>query len=213
MKRKLCILTALIALSIATGYAKGYYTPRERPDHLMFHVTPTLSLLDYKSADARSILGANVGAGVEYAHYFGRYVGISIGGELTSFNSFYFFKGHRDSLEFFDNWSSRYYMLRQNLTTKEYQRVTYLSVPIKLIYRQLLTRKLVFYASAGAAYGLHINENQSIVSGTIDRRAYFGSIHVEIDEFYPLQFGKFRDYINPSPEKQFKSTLIGIWLS
>jgi hypothetical protein len=210
MKIRIYILVVLLSMNAVCGYAKGYYTSRERPDQLMFHVTPTVSLLDYKSVDSKSSISGNIGIGAEYAHFFSQHWGLSVGAEISSFSSFYFFKGRRDSLELFDNWSSKYYMLRQNLTTKEHQNVTYLSFPVKFMYRHIFTKRLNFNASIGAAYGLYISENKSIISGTIDRQAFFGDIYVNIDEFYPLMFGKFTDYINPSPVKQFKSTVLGI---
>lgn len=210
MKNKLIYILILTMSCIGTTSAKRYYTSRERPDHLMFHLTPAVTLLDYKSADARSKIAGSVGAGMEYAHFFGRHFGLSVGAEVTSFSTFYRFRGRKDSLQMFDNWSSYYYKLRQNLTTREYQRVTYLSIPFKLQYRQLFTRKLVFNFSAGLAYTFYMGEKKSIVSGTVAREAWFDDIHVDIDEFYPLRFGKFRDYINPSSQKQFKQTLLGI---
>ena len=209
MKRKFYILIFLSVI-VSIGYAQGIYTIRERPDHLMFHVTPTVSILDYKSIDAKSKIAENIGFGMEYAHFFGQHLGLSIGTELTSFNSFYTFKGRKDSLELFDNWSGRYYQLRQDLTTKEYQHVTYLSFPVKVQFRFLLNNSLTFNLSAGAAYNVYLSENHSIISGTIDRRAFFNGIYVEVDDFRPLMFGKFSDYINPSPEKQFKTTITGI---
>lgn len=191
-------------------HAKSYYTSRERPDHLMFHTTPSISLLDYKSQEARSIISPSIGLGIEYAHFAGLHWGLSIGTEITSFSSIYIFDNRKDSLGLFDNWSNRNYTLRQNLTTKEHQRVTYLSIPAKLMYRRLFNRRLVFNASIGAAYGLYLMENHTIMAGNIDRRAFFNDIYVEIDDFKPLMFGKFPDYINPSSTPQFKSTWLGI---
>lgn len=199
-----------MVFSTLSIYAKTYYSKRERPDQLMFHITPTVSSLVYNSSDSRSNLRPNMGFGVEYSHFFVQHLGLSIGSELTTFNSTYVFKGRKDSLELFDNWSSRYYTLKQNLSTKEYQRVTYLSLPVKFHYRYNLNRQVNFNASIGVAYSLHISEKKSIISGTIDRRAFFENIYVEIDDFHPLMFGKFGYYIHPSPEKQFKSTLLGI---
>ena len=210
MKIRISILTILFALNMASGYAQYTYSGRARPDNFMFHVTPSLSLLDYKSADAKSSMSATIGAGVEYAHFFNQIFGLSIGAEFTSFSANYHFNGRKDSLELFDNWSSKYYKLRQNLTTKEYQRVTYLSFPVKLNFRHRLTDLLNFNASVGVAYTVYMSESKSIVSGTVDRQAFFGDIFVNIDNFHPLMFGKFTDYIHPSAEKQFKSTLLGV---
>jgi hypothetical protein len=211
MKKNIYILLVIsIVANIGIGHSETIYTMRERPDHLMIHFTPTVSILNYRSIDSKSTIAGNMGIGMEYAHYFGQHWGLSAGAELTSFNSFYSFKGRRDSLEMFDNWSGRYYTLRQNLTTKEYQHVTYLSFPVKIQYRCLVNSWLTFNASVGAAYSLYLSENRSIISGTIDRRAFFNGIFVEVDDFHPLMFGKFKDYINPSREKQFKNTVIGI---
>jgi outer membrane protein W len=210
MKIRICILIVLFLFNLVSGYAQTTYSGRGRPDQLMIHATPSLSLLDYKSVDSNSSFSGNLGAGLEYAHFFNKYVGLSFGAEVSSFSTFYTFNGRKDSLQLFDNWSSKYYKLRQNLTTKEYQKVTYLSFPIKINYRHNFTKDLNFNVSVGAAYALYITENKSIITGTIDREAFFGDINVNIDEFYPLMFGKFTDYINPSSEKQFKSTVLGI---
>lgn len=210
MKIRICILSLLCSFNLISGYSQTNYSGRARPDQLMLHTTPYVSLLDYKSVDSKSSISGNMGFGLEYAHYFGHYVGLSIGAEVSSFSTFYTFHGRRDSLELFDNWSSRYYKLRQNLTTKEYQKVTYLSFPVKLNFRHNLTKWFNINASVGAAYALYMKEDKSIKSGTIDREAFFGDINVNIDEFYPLMFGKFTDYIQPSPEKQFKSTILGV---
>lgn len=204
------IFIILFLLNTLYGFSIGNYTNRAQPDNLMFHLTPSVSLLEYKSIEAKSKISANVGMGVEYAHYFGQYLGLSIGAEISSFSSFYKFNGRRDSLELFDYWSSKYYKLRQNLTTKEHQRVTYLSLPVKLNFRSKLNNKLNFDISVGAAYTVYLSEKKSIVSGTVERQAFFGDIYVNIDDFRPLMFGQFTDYINPSSEKQFKSTLLGI---
>lgn len=203
-------LLIILSFHLISACAKGYYTSRERPDHLMLHLTPAVTILDYKSVDSRSFISGNIGLGAEYAHFFHQHWGLSVGAELSSFSSFYFFRGRKDSLELFDIWSSRYYKLRQNLTTKEYQNVTYFSFPVKVIYRHIFTRRFNINASIGAAYGLYASESKSIVAGTIDRQAFFGDIYVNIDDFKPLMFGKFKDYINPSPIKQFKSTVLGI---
>lgn len=211
MKLSNYILAIIFSLNIAFGYAESNdYSGRGRPDHIMFHTTPSVSLLNYKSIESRSTPGVSIGGGLEYAHFFNQYVGLSIGAELTSFSSFYKFNGRQDSLELFDNWSSRYYKLRQNLTTREFQSVTYLSIPFKLNFRHRLTDDLNYNISAGVAYTKYMFENKSIVSGYIDRQAFFGDIFVNIDEFYPLMFGKFDDYINPGPEKQFKNSFLGI---
>lgn len=192
------------------GYSQATYSGRGRPDQLMLHTTPSISLLDYKSVDSKSAISGNIGIGTEYGHFFNQYWGLTVGAEITSFSTFYTFKGRKDSLEMFDDWSLRYYKLRQKLTTMEYQSVTYLSFPVKLNFRHRLTNSLNFNISAGAAYTLYLTENKSIISGTIDRQAFFGDIYVNIDEFYPLMFGKFPDYINPSSEKQFKNTLLAV---
>ena len=210
MKIRICILMVLFSIRLMSGYGQTNYSGRGRPDQLMIHTTPSLSLLDYKSVDSKSSISGNFGVGLEYAHFFNQYVGLSVGAELSSFSTFYTFNGRKDSLELFDSWSSRYYKLRQNLTTKEYQSVTYLSFPVKINYRHSFTKDLNFNISAGVAYALYMSENKSVISGTIDREAFFGDINVNIDEFYPLMFGKFSNYINPSSEKQFKSTLLGI---
>ena len=209
MKTSVSILSILIMLNITFSYAQGFYGPT-RTDHVMLHSTGSVSLLDYKSIDSKSSISPNIGVGVEYAHFFGKNFGLSIGAELTSFSSYYRFNGRRDSLELFDNWSSRYYKLRQNLTTLEHQRVTYLSIPAKLNFRRRLAPQLTFHASAGAAYTVYLTEKQSVVAGTIDRQAFFGDIFVNIDDFRPLMFGKFNDFINPSSQKQFTKTLLGI---
>ena len=208
MMRKYIIL--LFLLSNLSGFSLGDYTNRAQPDNFMLHLTPSVALLEYKSMDAKSTVSANVGVGAEYAHYFDQYLGLSIGAEVTSFNAYYRFNERHDSLQLFDNWSSRYYKLRQNLTTREYQRVTYLSLPLKLNFRSRLSNTLNLDISVGAAYTVYLSEKKSIVSGTIDRQAFFGDIYVNIDDFRPLMFGKFTDYINPSPEKQFKHTWLGI---
>ncbi|MDD3322432.1 MAG: hypothetical protein PHS59_13415 [Paludibacter sp.] len=210
MKIRNFILVVLILFNLASGFTQTNYSGRGRPDQLILHTTPSVSLLSYKSLDSKSTISGNIGTGLEYGHFFNEIWGLSIGAEITSFSTFYHFKGRKDSLELFDNWSSRYYKLNQNLTTKEFQSVTYLSFPVKINYRHRLTKSLNFNVSAGAAYTLYFAENKSIVSGTIDRQAFFGDIYVNIDEFYPLMFGKFTDYINPSSEKQFKSTLLGV---
>ena len=210
MKKKQILIAFLFLINWGNGFAEDVYSKRERPDHLMFHFTPSISLLNYKSADQKSSISGDIGLGIEYAHFFGQHLGLSVGAELTSFSSYYTFYGRKDSLKLFDSWSGRYYELRQNLTTKEFQRVTYLSFPVKVMYRCLINNWLTFNASVGAAYAMYYNEKQSIVSGTIDRRAFFKDIFVEVDEFYPLMFGKFPTYINPSNENQFKSTIIGI---
>lgn len=202
--------TLLFLITVVSCSAEGYYTSKERPDHLMLHFTPTVSLLDYKSIESRSIVSPNIGAGIEYAHFFGRHLGLSIGAEFTSFSAFYNFSGKNDSLELFDSWSSRYYSLKQNLTTTEHQSVTYLSIPVKIIYRQIISKKINIYVSLGAAYGTYYKEHKSIISGTVDRQAVFKEINVTVDEFYPLMFGKFKNYINPSSEKQFKNTILGV---
>lgn len=204
------ILLFLILISIIEGFAQGTYSGRGRPDQFILHTTPSLSVLDYKSVDSKSSISGNIGVGAEYGHFFNQFVGLSVGAEVTSFSTFYTFNGRKDSLELFDNWSSRFYKLRQNLTTKEYQQVTYLSFPFKLNFRHRLTNSFNINVSAGAAYTVYLAENKLIISGTIDRQAFFGDIYVNIDEFYPLMFGKFKDYINPSPAKQFKSTWLAV---
>lgn len=204
------IVIVLFFLLVSELHAEGYYTRRERPDHLMFHVTPAFTLLNYKSAESRSLPSLNGSFGVEYAHFFGLHLGVSIGADISSFSSFYAFGGRRDSLQMFDNWSSLYYKLRQNLTTKEYQRVTYYAFPLKLHLRMLASRTLVFNVSGGLQYSIYASEKQAIVGGTVDRSAYFDDIHVDIDEFYPLLFGKFNRFINPSPQRQFKKTMFAV---
>lgn len=210
MRNHFKISVFLLLLSCVSVFANNNYSGRARPDHLMLHLTPSVSLLNYKSTDGRSMLSGNIGAGVEYAHFFGKNFGIGVGAEFTSFSTFYKFNSRRDSLQLFDAWSSRFYMLRQNLTTLEFQRVNYISLPVKIHYRHYLTKKLNFNISGGVAYTKYISESKAIVSGTIDRQAYFDDIHVTIDEFYPLGFGKFKNYIHPSSIKQFKSTLLAV---
>lgn len=204
------ILLVLFSFGVVSGYAEKTYSGRGRPDQIMIHTTPSVSLLKYKSEDSKSTVSGSIGAGIEYAHFFNKYWGLSIGAEITSFSSFYTFHGRKDSLELFDNWSSRYYMLRQKLTTKEYQRVSYLSIPIKFNFRHKFTDALNFNVSFGIAYTKYASENKSIISGTVDREAFFKDIYVTIDEFQPLMFGKFKNYINPSNEKQFTNTMLGI---
>lgn len=210
MKIYVYLIIVLLSIMAQLGYANKNYSGRARPDQLMLHVTPCVSILDYKSVDGRSFLSGNLGAGAELAHFFGLHLGFSVGAEVTSFSTFYKFNNRRDSLPLFDKYSGRYYKLRQNLNTREYQNVTYLSFPIKLQYRCNFTKGLNFNASLGAAYTRYMSESKSIVSGNIDRQAYFEDIHVTIDEFYPLGFGKFNDYIHPSTISQFKSTILGI---
>jgi len=210
MKINKYILIVLFSFSLVSGFAEKIYSGRGRPDHIMFHTTPSVSLLKYKSEDSKSTISGNIGAGIEYAHFFNKYWGLSVGAEITSFSTFYTFHGRKDSLELFDNWSSRRYELRQNLTTKEFQKVSYLSIPLKFNFRHRFTDALNFNVSAGVAYTKYMSENKSIISGTIHREAFFKDIYVNIDEFYPLMFGKFKDYIHPSNEKQFKNTLLGV---
>lgn len=210
MKRYVSLVLVVLSLMVQMGYANKNYSGRARPDQLMMHITPCVSLLNYKSVDGRSMPSGNLGAGIELAHFFGLHLGFSVGAEVSSFSTFYKFNGRKDSLQLFDNYSGRYYRLRQKLTTNEYQNVTYLSLPVKLHYRCELTKKLNFNVSIGAAYTKYLSESKSIVSGTIDRQAYFQDIHVTIDEFYPLGFGKFNDYIHPSSTSQFKGTILGI---
>jgi hypothetical protein len=209
MKRKV-IIVLLGFFALVSANAKEFYPMSQQPDHLMFHVTPAFSLLDYRSSDGRSIPTPTVGLGVEYAHYFFRFIGVSIGAEVNSYNSLYFFLGRKDSLPLFDSWSSRNYLLRQQLHTKEYQSVSYLSVPVKVILRQAISPTINLNLSAGVAYNAYLTESKNIVAGNIYRQAFFGDINVNIDEFYPLNFGKFNDYINPSSQKQFTTTLTGI---
>lgn len=201
------IFLVLNALSVS---AKDYYPASQRPDHLLFHATPALSLLNYKSADSRSLTAPTLGFGVEYAHFFHRRLGLSIGAEFNSYGAFYLFNGRKDSLQLFDDWSSRNYKLRQQLHTKEYQRVTFLSIPLKAHFRQMLSQTVNLHISVGAAYNVYMSETKSILAGTINRQAYFGDIHVNVDDFMPLMFGKFDNYIQANPQPQFSKTLTGI---
>ncbi len=204
----LAIFFVLVTLN--TLLAKEYYPESQRPDHLMFHITPTVSLLNYSSIDSRSLPAPTLGFGLEYAHFFHRRLGLSIGAEFNSYGAFYLFNDRRDSLQLFDDWSSRNYKLRQQLHTKEYQRVTYLSIPVKAHFRQMLGQAVNLHISVGAAYNMYLSETRSILAGTINRQAYFGDIHVDVDDFLPLMFGKFNDYIKPNPQPQFSKTLTGI---
>lgn len=205
--KKPVFLFFLIAIATISVVAQPLYTKNQQPDHLMFHVTPSLSLLGYESAEGRSKPAPVAGLGVEYAHFFHRSIGLSAGVELNSYAAFYTFDGRSDSLQMFDSWSSYHYKLRQQLYTKEYQRVSYVSFPVKVILRQRLSRTVNLNLSSGLAWNVYLTEKKSIVAGTIHRQAYFDDIHVNVDEFYPLMFGQFTDYINPSPQKQFGTTL------
>jgi hypothetical protein len=65
--------------------------------------------------------------------------------------------------------------------------------------------------SAGAAYNFYLKETKSIIVGSVYRQAYFPDINVVVDDFLPLTFGRFNDYVNPSPLKQFTKTTTGIF--
>jgi hypothetical protein len=207
---KKIILLLIVTITIISTNAKEYYPISQQPDHLMFHFTPAMSLLNYNSANGQSIPAPAIGFGVEYAHFIHRRIGFSIGAELNTYNAMYIFNGRKDSLPLLDSWSSRNYILRQQLYTKEFQSVSYLSVPVKAIFRQMLSSTVNLNISAGVAYNTYLIEYKDIIAGEIFRQAYFGDINVNIDEFYPLTFGEFDDYVNPSPQKQFTTTLTGI---
>jgi hypothetical protein len=210
MMKKIAFTYLFFLVNIIALYSQTY-SNLEQPDHLSFHITPSITLLDYKSARSRSIPGVNAGAGVEYAHFFNKYLGLSIGAEVNSFSSYYSFGNKKDSLPMFDSWSGFKYTLHQNLNSLEYQRVTYLNVPLKIELRNLVARNLRFTSSFGVAYSLYLTEHQSVVARTVDRSAYFDSIHVLVDDFAPLNFGKFTHFINPSGKQQFKRTFMGLF--
>jgi outer membrane protein W len=209
MHKKIIILALLVANTLIVS-AKDYYPQSQRPDHLLFHITPAVSLLNYSSVDGRSLPTPSVGFGMEYAHFFHRRLGLSVGAEFNSYGSLYLFNGRKDSLQLFDSWSNRNYKLRQQLYSKEYQRVSYLSIPVKAIFRQKLSQTMNINVSAGVAYNVYMSESKSIIAGTIKRQAYFGDIHVDVDDFLPLMFGTFTDYINPSNKPQFSKTLTAV---
>ena len=205
--KKLILILILIAAITTPVVGQPLYSKSQQPDHLMWHITGSASQLQYQSAEGSSKPAPVAGVGVEYAHFFQRSIGLSAGVELNSYAAFYTFDGRSDSLQMFDSWSSYHYKLRQQLYTKEYQRVSYVSFPVKVILRQRLSRTINLNLSSGLAWNVYLTEKKSIVAGTIHRQAYFDDIHVNVDEFYPLMFGQFTDYINPSPQKQFGTTL------
>ena len=184
-------------------HARGYYPSSQRPDHLMFYATPALSRLQYQSAEAASSFTPVLNAGIEYAHFIHHKFGFSIGAEYNRFAAKYSFDGRRDSLQMFDAWSGYHYQLRQQLHTTEHQSVSYLSVPFKLHFRQLITPDISLNMSAGMVLNTYLSEKRSILAGTINRQAYFSDIHVNVDDFHPLLFGKFDNYIQPSAMPQF----------
>jgi hypothetical protein len=169
-----------------------------------------MTLLNYKSADSRSSISGNVNGGIEYAHFFGSFWGLSVGAEIASFSTFYKFNDRSDSLSLYDEWSTLNYKFHQNLSTLEYQNISYYSFPVKINYRCKFNEQLNFNVSIGAAYTKYFSEKKSIVSGFIDRQSDFEAIHVVVDDYKPIGFGKFNNYIHPSAAKQFKSTILGI---
>lgn len=208
---KIIVITLVFALSSTmASMARKYYKGYEVQDRVMIHVTPGISMLNYQSVDGHSVPTPTIGAGIEYAHFFGQHWGISVGAELSSFSSLYKFNDRKDSLLMYDAWSKHFYQLRQKLSTLEYQRVSYISLPVKLHYRKRFTKKLDLNLSAGAAYTSYLSENRTVLSGEIQREAFFDDINVKIDDYSPLMFQKYSNYIYPSSQPQFKQTILGI---
>lgn len=198
----LALLTFALLIATGTLHARGYYPAHQRPDHIMIYALPAAAHLQYKSTDAASKMSPVINAGVEYAHFIHHSIGFSIGVEYNTFASKYSFDHRRDSLQMFDTWSGYHYQLKQQLYTTEQQKVSYLSFPLKFHIRQSLTPSINLNLSGGVVFNAYLSQKQTILARTIHRQAYFDDIHVNIDDFQPLLFGTFNQFIQPSPDLQ-----------
>ena len=164
-----CLCVAAFCLNVDFARAQS-----ENNHEFAFYGAGGMTNLMYKlSEDGSKAGGFGGGAGVSYTYNFSYELGLSVGGEITSYGGNK--ADYKTITETYngtdDNGDDVKYEFKFN-NYMEDQKVALLSVPVKLIYRLQLSNTTDLYAAGGVKVGLPVSA-KSDVSGKVSSAGYY----------------------------------------
>lgn len=175
---KKILLAAAIVSIFNFQFSIGHAQQREHTNYLGLTLGGGLQGMTCAPAQGDHTVGLGFGAGLTYAHFFGKHFGLGFGVRYTSAASstLYDFTETTADLVHPSNPDVRY-----NLNTtfdgwREHQRLGFVSLPVELLFRVPLADRWALLAGVGAAVDFNLCGSYRADEGTYATTGYFHSI-------------------------------------
>ena len=129
-------------------------------NYLGFNLGGGLNSILYKSVDGVHSNGLGFGAGLQYAHFFGKHFGFGLGAQYATYNATAVYDSEiRGELTGHPDNGRQYIPIAKYNNWRERQTMNVLSIPLEIMYRTNLGEKCLLMLGVGAQYDMTVGAN------------------------------------------------------
>lgn len=174
MKRVYIIIAATL---LATGVqAQG----NQLSNYMGVNIGAGMNTIMYNPNNGSHYNGLGFGASLQYAHFFGKHLGFSVGAQYATYNASAKYNqkiaGH-DTIHP-DN-GLQYTPITVYNNWRERQTINVLSIPVEVLLRAQIGESWAFLLGLGAQFDMPVGAKYSANAGTFENRGYFPLTNVE----------------------------------
>ncbi len=151
-------------------------------NYLGFNLGGGLNSILYKPVDGVHSNGLGFGAGLQYAHFFGKHFGFGLGAQYATYNATAVYDSEiRGELTVHPDNGRQYIPIAKYNNWRERQTMNVLSIPLEIMYRTNLGEKCLLMLGVGAQYDMTVGANYA-GDGSYETQGYFPSTNVTYND-------------------------------
>ncbi len=199
--KRIYIFIAIVALATAASAQVN-----RQDNYLGFNLGGGMNSLMYSPVDGSAAPGWGLGAGLQYAHFFGTHFGFGVGVNYTTYSARATYNKtihgtattHPDNglsydpVNIYDNWCER-------------QTLGVLGVPVEILFRTDMSETWALLAGLGMQFDLPINASYRAVDGAYETQGYFPATGITYNNLPDYGFQRYE----ADPDKQHGDVNVG----
>lgn len=185
LKYRLILIVLLFVLlgysdSYAQGTTLGY---GQKKNYLSFTVLPAQTTIFntgvFNVSEVTSVSGYTLNGIVEFGHYFNEQFSLSTGFGYKSYATELNMNSYYNTYDSIDSENDSYEMQVSATGISETQKIGQLSIPLKVQYKMMLSRKFGAYLNTGIIFSIPIIQKYN-ASGLFDYEGYYPDYNITL---------------------------------